>query len=151
MTVLPPPPLPTISVSVVANCRSYGSRRSERAAGVGGPEDQPAGAAAPARGQRDAVRDIALRVPARRAEAIDAERQRRGEPLQGQVPAAEHARVGQRVKVRAGLLDGPLEALDVPAGVAQRAVDPDRVDGRADGRGELGVDRRGLLQGLFLV
>ena len=53
-------------------------------------------------------------------------------PCERQVPAAEHARVGQRVKVRAGLLDGPLEALDVAAGVAQRAVDPDRVDGRAD-------------------
>ena len=95
--------------------------------------------------------DVPLRVAAGRAQPVDAERERRGEPLKRQVPAAHDARVGQRVKVRARLLDGPLEALDVAARVAQRAVDPDRVDGRADLRGELGVDDRGLLERLFLV
>jgi hypothetical protein len=55
----------------------------DRAAGVRGPQDQPLRAPAPARGQRDAVGDVPLRVAARRAQRINAEWERRGETLQG--------------------------------------------------------------------
>ena len=72
-------------------------------------------------------------------------------PCKGEVAAAQHAGVGEHVEVRARLLDGALEALRVAAGVADGAVDPDLVDGRADLAGQFGVDDRGLGQGVLLV
>ena len=123
----------------------------DRSAGVGGPDDHPAGRPAPARGQRDAMGDVPLRVAAGRAQLVDAERQRRGEPGQAQPPAADHAGVGERVELARGLLDGALELLEPAVRVADRAVDPDSVDARADLGGELGVDGGGLLERLVLV
>ena len=123
----------------------------ERAARVRGPEDQPVRAAAAARGQRHAVRDVSLRVATRRAERVDPERKRAREAGEREVPAADDPGVGERVKVRARLLDGPLEALDIAARVADRAVDPDRVHGRADLPRELGVDQGRFLERFLLL
>ena len=123
----------------------------DRAAGIRGPEDQTVRAPAPAGRERDAVRDVPLRVAARRAQRVDAERQRGGEALQREVAAADDASVGQRVEVRARLLDDPVKALGVSGRVADRAVDTDLVDGRADLSGELGVHHRRLLQRVLLI
>ena len=65
--------------------------------------------------------------------------------------AADDAGVGQGVKVSAGLLDRPLKAFGVPGGVAQRAVDPDLIDGGAELPGQLRVDGGGLRQRVLLV
>ena len=126
-------------------------RALDRSARVSGPDDHPAGRPAPARGQRDAVGDVPLRVAAGRAQLVDAERQRRGEARKAQPPAADHAGVGQRVKLARGLFDGALEPLEPAVGVSDRAVDPDSVDARADLGGELRVDGGGLLERLLLV
>ena len=65
--------------------------------------------------------------------------------------AADDAGVCQRVEVRARLLDDPVKALGVSGRVADRAVDTDLVDGRADLSGELGVHHRRLLQRVLLI
>ena len=78
------------------------------------------------------MRDVPLRVAAPRAERVDAERQGRGEPGQAQPTAADDAGVGERVELAGGVADEALEFARLAAGVADRAVDPDLVDGRAD-------------------
>ena len=84
----------------------------ERPARIGRPHDHPARRPAPARRQRDAVRDVPLRVAPGSAQLVDAERQRGREPGQAQPPAADHAGVREGVKLGGGLLDGALELLE---------------------------------------
>ena len=139
-TVLPPPDGPTISVTRRGMDGVERVRALDRSAGVGGPDDHPAGRPAAARGQRDAVGDVPLRVAAGRAQLVDAERQRRGEAREAEPPAADHPGVGQRVELARGLFDGALELLEAAVRVPDRAVDPDSVDARADLGGELRVD-----------
>ena len=97
------------------------------------------------------MRDVPLRVAARRFERVDAKRQGRGEPGKAQPPTADNAGVGERVELTGGVADEALELARLAARVADRAVDPDLVDGRADLAGELSVDGLGLVQGFFLV
>ena len=95
--------------------------------------------------------DVALGVASMGAQGVGGERQRGGEAGEREMASAEHPGVGEGVEVGAGLLDQALEALGIAGGVAQRAVDADVVDGRADLAGQLGVEDRGLLQGILLV
>ena len=76
--------------------------------------------------------DVPLGVATGGAQRVHADRERRGEALEREMAATDNARVGESVKVGAGLLDDPIEALDFAPGVAQRAVDPDLIDGRPD-------------------
>jgi hypothetical protein len=78
------------------------------------------------------VRDVPLRVAPPRFERVDAERKRGGEPGQAQPPSADDAGVRERVELAGGVADQALEFAWLAAGVADRAVDPDLVDGRAD-------------------
>ena len=95
--------------------------------------------------------DVPLRVGSGRAELVDADRECRGETRQAESAAANHSGVGERVELDGGLLDRPSELLGATVRVADRAVDPDAVDARADLGSELAVDDGGFFERLVLV
>ena len=103
-------------------------RALDRCTRVSGPDNHTPGRLAPARGQRDVMGDVPLRVAVGRAQLVDTERQRRGEPRKTQPPASDHAGVGQRVKLARCLFDSAAEPREPSVRVSDRAVDPDSVD-----------------------
>jgi hypothetical protein len=84
-------------------------------------------------------------------QGVDTERERRCVAREVEPAAADDAGVGHGVKRAGGLRDDRLKAPRVAGGVADREVDPDRVDGGADLIRQLSVNELGLVQRVGLL
>ena len=96
------------------------------------------------RQQRQAVADVALREAPRRAEPVDAQRQRRDPRVLDQEAAAVQARVGVGLKVARERRERVGELLLRSGGAADREVERDLVDAARAGQPQFGVELGGL-------
>ena len=122
----------------------------ERASRVGEPEDESFRRAAGAGGERQAVRDVAVRVAAGRAKRVEAERDRRGQSFKA-APASSHdPGAGVRLEFPGRRFHELVERFGPALRVPDRDADGDLVDGRADLARELGVEQLGFGESLVL-
>ena len=108
------------------------------------PERHPTPAGHARRQQRQAVADVAMREPPRRAEPIDPERERREPRVLDQEPARVQARVGVGLKVLGEHVEQLGELLLAAGRAADREVDGDVVDPAGAREPQLGVELGGL-------